>query len=67
MEMMCALQEKNSVELGINYKNRFRVKDFVLSISQVLREVIRERLNSSKFISILADGSTDATISEQEM
>jgi len=67
MDMLCQLQEKNGVDIGVNYRNNQRARDFVKAISDSIKNQACLELKQSNFISILADGSTDTTISEQEL
>ena len=57
---------KNGVDLGKNYLNDKRCKDFTLAIADKLIDEVRSRLSRARFMLVLADGSTDMTIVEQE-
>ncbi|XP_070535062.1 zinc finger protein 862-like [Ptychodera flava] len=66
-EFVCSIQLKNNAELGENYLNRFACRRFLSSIAHVIRNRIKDDINSANFVSILGDGSTDAGILEQEI
>lgn len=46
--------------------NEKRCKDFVLAVANQLFDEVRSRLSCARFLTVLADGSTDATVVEQE-
>ena len=64
---LCALQEKNGLNMGTNYLNRQACKVFITSIGEVLRNETIQFIRNARFISILSDGSTDRSILEQEI
>ena len=68
MELLCNLQEKNGVNfpLGNNYRNHVRAKEFVTSIADTIKTDLKADIKEANFVSLLADGSTDTSISEQE-
>lgn len=66
-EYICALQVKNSVDLSKNYINVHGCLNFILSIARVLQDEIKTVVNENRFVSVLADGSTDSSIKEQEL
>ena len=61
---LCALQEKNGLNMGTNYLNRQSCKVFISSIGEVLRKESCEFIRNARFLS---DGSTDESILEQEI
>ena len=67
MELMCAIQVKNGLDLGSNCQNRLCARDFVVSINSTLQEENSNCVKASSFVSIFADGSTHQTICEQEV
>ena len=60
------LQEKNGLDIGIQYRNDKKCKEFVSSIASVERQRISEEVHNARFLCVLADGSTDKSITEQE-
>ena len=63
---LCDLQAKNQVDLGPNYRNPKACKTFVSAIADTEWNEIRNELQGARFFSVLADGSTDSGIIEQE-
>ena len=46
--------------------NEKRCKDFVLAVANQLFDEVRSKLSCARFLTVLADGSTDATVVKQE-
>ena len=65
-EIDCTLIQKLGVDLGKNYLNANRCKDFIKSIGDAITESVAEDLKGANFVSILSDGSTDCSNLEQE-
>ena len=63
---LCDLQAKYQVDLGPNYRNPTACETFVSAIVDTERNEIRNKLQGVRFFSVLADGSTDSGIIEQE-
>ena len=53
---LCALQEKNGLNMGTNYLNRQSCKVFISSIGEVLLKESCEFIRNARFLSILSDG-----------
>ncbi|XP_070550348.1 zinc finger protein 862-like [Ptychodera flava] len=66
-EFLCSVQLKNNIQLGENYITRIACRRFLSSIVHVIRNEINTEIKASRFLSILGDGSTDASIVEQEI
>ncbi len=64
---LLSLQEQNGLNLGRAYRNRMAASSFILSISGVMQAGITDCLNSVEFFSLLLDGSTDISTTEQEI
>lgn len=64
---LLALQSKNGIDVGTNYRTDKACKDFCTNAAEVLKEETSENVNGARFICILADGSTDKGIIEQEL
>lgn len=63
---MCLLQEKLGTDIGTMYRNEKACKAFVKSIAEVECQNLTEELQNARFFTVLADGSTDSAIMEQE-
>lgn len=66
MQVFVTFRRKNQVDLGPNYRNPKACKTFVSAIADTERNEIRNELQGARFFSVLADGSTDSGIIEQE-
>ena len=64
-QLLCGLQ-KNGVHMGGSYGNNKACKVFIDHINEAERDRIRGKVKKTKWISVLADGSTDHSITEQE-
>ena len=65
-EFLCKLQVKNGANMGTNYQNGKACAMFIRSIAAVQRQEASEIISKSRFIAVMADGSTDRTMAEQE-
>ena len=65
-EGLCQLQQMNGVYLGKNYINDHGCKDFIMAIASVLKSETIDEISQANYFTILADGSTDSAIIEQE-
>ena len=65
-EVMCRLQLKNEVNIGTNYQNATKCAEFIASIAAVQRQDAAVEICKSRFIAVMADGSTDRSVAEQE-
>jgi hypothetical protein len=66
-EKLCALAKKLETDIGKNYQNSFMASKFSGIISDNLKDDLISKVFSSKFVSVLADGSTDSSVQEQEV
>ncbi len=64
---LCQLQKANGLDLGSTYLNDHACREFIGAIAQTSRDQIEKEIQESRFLSILADGSTDTGIIEQEL
>ena len=64
--ILCDLQEKNGLNIGKHYRNAAACKSFSAAIADSERNETQNDIHSSSFFSVLADGSTDSGIIEQE-
>ena len=60
------LEERHGVTLGEAYGGDDACKDFVRAINGAMEDELKEKLDRVKFIGIMADGSTDAAVKDQE-
>ena len=65
-EVLLKLQNKNGLQLGENYQNIQGAKTFIESIAHELRQHTINSLQKCRFFSLMADGSTDRSVAEQE-
>ena len=61
------LQEKNGVKYRASYCNERAAANFVDVCGEILKETLVDDLLSAKYYSVLMDGSTDASVTEQEL
>ncbi|KAJ1152664.1 hypothetical protein NDU88_005439 [Pleurodeles waltl] len=66
METICRAMKKAGVDRGENYTNREKASEFIRCEADILRQDIKRIVSNSRFICIIADGSTDRAIIEQE-
>jgi len=66
-EWLCNLQTKNGLDLGNSYINDKGCKSMIQSISALQTDNNKKSVLKARFISVLADGSTDSSITEQEV
>ena len=65
-EVICKLQIKHNLNIGENYLNARACGQFIDAIAAVQRQDANEAICKSRFIAIMADGSTDRSVAEQE-
>lgn len=63
---LCKLEMKHGVELGNAYINDKACKTFVTAIAGQLKHELSSKLQSSKFISVMADSACDVGVREVE-
>uniref|UniRef100_A0A8C4NB63 TTF-type domain-containing protein n=1 Tax=Eptatretus burgeri TaxID=7764 RepID=A0A8C4NB63_EPTBU len=66
MESLCELQRQKGFDLGDNYQHHKGCKEFVMAISKWLQDTLSDELSDVQFVSVLADGCTDAGVQMQE-
>lgn len=62
---LCDLQEKNGLDMGTNYRNEMKCKEFVSSIGAIEQERCAKEIRDARFLCVLADGATDTSVTEQ--
>lgn len=63
---LCEIQMKNGLHLGSDHLGRDACVNFIKTISEVIRNDIKNHMNRVRFISIMSDGSTDSSVTDQE-
>ena len=63
---LCKMQKKLGTDLGQLYQNEKACRAFVTSIAGVEEDTIISDIQKARFFTVLADGSTDSSIVEQE-
>ena len=64
---LCELDETKGVNLGKTYRTAEYAKVFTHYIANVEREKVSDQIRNSQFVTVLSEGSTDSSITEQEM
>ena len=60
------LEERHGVSLGESYGGDDACKHFVRGINGAMEDKLKMKLDEAKFVGIMADGSTDAAVKDQE-
>ena len=61
------MDEQKGLAVGRTYRNANQAPVSMHSIAEVERKKVEEEISASKFISIMADGSTDSSVMEDVM
>ena len=64
---LLALQEKNGIEKQNEYRTPRATADFIDFIAKEFKDSLKEILVHARYYSILTDGSTDKSVTEQEL
>uniref|UniRef100_A0A8D1Y450 Sperm flagellar 2 n=1 Tax=Sus scrofa TaxID=9823 RepID=A0A8D1Y450_PIG len=64
---MCTLDDMKGVDLGPVFRTNTSARTFTYFIAEVERRTLREKLQTSKFFSIIRDGMTDSSVEEAEL
>lgn len=64
---ICQLDQKKGLDIGKTYLNDKSFRVFVEAVAMSVRESIRTEIESSRFVSILCDGSMDSSIIDNEI
>lgn len=67
MTFHCSMLKKIGVDIGNNYTNPIAARGFVEAISSTIRQSEIKKIEQCNFVSVLADGSTDCRVTEQEV
>ena len=63
----CDLDEVKGVDVGSVYRNDHQAKTFTEFIAAAARENDMEEVRKAKFISLISDGTTDVSVTEDEI
>lgn len=63
---LCAIQQKNSINLGGDHHGRDACVEMVAAISCVLLTELQSHMKSARFFSIMSDSSSDSSVIDQE-
>ena len=66
-EWQCELDEAKGIEVGGTYRTAEYAKVFMHAIAQVECKKLCSKIQSSRFVAVLGDGTTNSSITEQEM
>ena len=64
---LCELEARHGVAVGTAYTNEVPGKTFTHYIAKTKRQELAEKLASAKYFSLLMDGSTDSSNTENEI
>ena len=64
---LCDLDEVKGLNLGQTYRNEKACKTFTEYIASDSRDSLKDNMKQLKFISVTSDGTTDSSITEQEI
>ena len=64
---LCELDETKDVNLGKTYRTAEYAKVFTHYIANVECNKVSDQIRNAQFVTVLSDGSTDSSITEQEM
>ena len=64
---MATLDERKGLFLGETYRNEKACKEFIHSIANMEKDKVTAEMKDVKFITVVSDGSTDVSVSENEM
>ncbi|XP_074213122.1 zinc finger protein 862-like [Camelus bactrianus] len=63
---MCTLDDMKGIDIGPVFRTNKSARTFTYFIAEVERRTLREKLEKSKFFSVISDGLTDSSIQEAE-
>ena len=66
MKPLILLQKKNGLEVTATYDNDVRCAELVSTIADTLQEENAKKVNDCNYISIMIDGATDSSVTENE-
>ena len=63
----CSMEDRLDVDMGTSYRTDKKCREFCHFIAEVERLKLVELYQQTKFISLVVDGSTDSSVTEQEI
>ena len=66
-DWLCDLDDMKGLNLGQTYRNNEAAKMFIKSIAELEFQRVSSKIQESKFVCFIGDGSTDSAVKEQEM
>ncbi|VDI55336.1 Hypothetical predicted protein [Mytilus galloprovincialis] len=64
---LCQLDDMKGLNLGQTYRNQETAKVFINAIAEVEFQKVAALFNANKFLCVIGDGSTDSSVTEQDM
>ena len=64
---ICALQQKNRLDLGQNYLSDIACSRFVSSVAEDIKSDLKSDVEDARFLSVLSGRSTNAGILEEKI
>ena len=61
---LCDLQERSGLDVGNNYRNEMKFKEFVSSIAAIEQKKYAKEIRDARFLCVLADAATDKSVTE---
>ncbi len=67
-EWHCQLNLVKKQDIGVTYHNRKSCQEFIVAMAEMARELkVEAKLKIAKFVTLMADGTTDISVIEQEI
>ena len=63
----CETIDKIGTDIGQSYRTDKKCREFVHYIAEVERNKLKQRYHESDFVALVIDGSTDSSVTEQEL
>ena len=61
---LCDLQKRNGLDVGNNYRNEMKCKEFVSSIAAIEQERYAKEIRDARSSCVVADSATDKSVTE---
>ncbi|KAJ7997979.1 hypothetical protein DPEC_G00217780 [Dallia pectoralis] len=65
--MMCKVDEQKGLVIEKTYQNKKQARVFMHYITEVSRRQLKDKIDHSKYLAIMSDGSTDSAVLEEEL
>ena len=66
-QTVCTIQKKNGLDIGDTHITDKTAQQMISAVAKVISQGTADQLRESRFVTVMADGSTDTTITEQEV